>query len=299
MIALDIDGVIDRRLFGFPCTTAAGMEALSLLKAHELSVVVNTARSVSEVRDYCQAYSLSGGVAEHGSYLWDAVAQRGRILISSQAMCQLEKLKNQLRQMPGVFLDDRHQYSIRAFTYQDKPRGLLSMVMKSMRYSSVGDGAVAPLPTLVIQRLMSDLALDRLRFHQTNIDTTIVSNDVDKGTGLSALRDWILGPNAQTVAVGDHEQDLSMFRVATQSFAPANIGCARQARLIGCQIVSDQYQNGLLQIARIITRSGNEKHAPRHSQDIFLNLLQVADRSFVKNLIAAITDTAAYRIFVR
>jgi len=53
-VALDIDGVLDRRLFGFPCTTAAGVEALSLLSAHGFSVGLNTARSVAEVKDYCR-----------------------------------------------------------------------------------------------------------------------------------------------------------------------------------------------------------------------------------------------------
>ena len=53
-----------------------------------------------------------------------------------------------------VFLDDRHQYSIRAFTYQPKPRSVIAVLVKSLRSSSVGDGAVAPLPTLLIQHLM-------------------------------------------------------------------------------------------------------------------------------------------------
>jgi len=55
LLALDIDGVLDRRLFGFPCTTAAGMEAITLLNAHGF-VALNTARSVAEVKDYCRAY---------------------------------------------------------------------------------------------------------------------------------------------------------------------------------------------------------------------------------------------------
>ena len=103
LVTLDIDGVLDRRVFGFPSTTAAGIEALSLLSAHELSVAVNTARSVAEVKAYCQAYSLAGGVAEHGSYLWDAVRERGRILISPEAERQLDELKRNLQRIPGVF----------------------------------------------------------------------------------------------------------------------------------------------------------------------------------------------------
>jgi hydroxymethylpyrimidine pyrophosphatase-like HAD family hydrolase len=295
LVALDIDGVIDRRLFGFPCTTAAGMEALRLLNAHELSVAVNTARSVAEVKAYCRAYSLAGGVAEHGSYLWDAVHQRGRALISPEAARQLNELRRNLQRIPGVFLDHRHQYSIRAFTYQDKPRGLLATLIKSIRSHGVGDGALAPLPNLLVQHLMTDLDLDRLCFHHTNIDTTIVAKEVDKGGGLSALRDWVLGADAETIAVGDQEPDLTMFRVATRSFAPANIGCARQARLLGCRIVHAPFQRGLLEIVRAIThpdgrqceRCAEGKRRSARSHDPFMEVLRAADRRWAVNLVGA------------
>jgi hydroxymethylpyrimidine pyrophosphatase-like HAD family hydrolase len=307
LVFLDIDGVIDQRLFGFPATTAAGIEALSLLSAQRISVALNTARSVAEVKDYCDAYHLAGGVAEHGSYVWDAIAKRGRALISPEAARQLEELKRHLRQTPGVFLDDRHQYSIRAFTYQDKPQGLVSSMMKSMRSSEVGDGALAPLPTLVINHLMTELKLDQLCFHHTTIDTTIMAKDVDKGTGLKAIRDWVLGADAETIAVGDHEADLTAFRAATRCFAPANISCGRQARLLGCQITGEPYQRGLLEIARAITQGSGgatERHSKEEStwpstDDLFFSTLQAADRSWAKNLFQVLLDPAAYRIFVR
>ena len=66
---------------------------------------------------------------------------------------------------------------------------------------------------------MTALGLDQLSFHHTMIDTTIVAKDLDKGTGLSALRDWVMGPDAETIAIGDSEADLPMFRAATRSFA--------------------------------------------------------------------------------
>ncbi len=89
-MVLDIDGVIDRRVFGFPCTSAAGIEALALLHAHERSIALDTARSAVEVREYCSAYGLVGGVAEYGSYVWDAVEGRGRTLVSPESLGQLE-----------------------------------------------------------------------------------------------------------------------------------------------------------------------------------------------------------------
>ena len=281
------------------------MEALSLLSTGGFSVAVNTARSVAEVRDYCQAYGLAGGVAEHGAYLWDAVAQRGQVLVGPEAISQLEELKKNLQQIPGVFVDDRHQYSIRAFTYETEA-GVFLRLMKSVRSFSVGDGAPAALPTLVINHLMRTLRLDRLSFHQTTIDTTIVAKETDKGAGLLALRDWVLEPAAETIAVGDSEADLSMFRVATRSFAPAQIGCARQARLLGCQIARHRYQRGLLDIARALVHPGSGQSG--HGGDgatiesdcecLFLELLQAVDQLQVKNLIGAIFDPATLRNLV-
>jgi len=311
LVALDIDGVLDRRLLGFPCTTAAGVEALSLLSTHGFSVTLNTARSVSEVQDYCQAYALAGGVAEQGSYLWDAVAQRARVLISPEAMRQLDELRKNLRQLPGVFLDDRHQYSIRAFMYEDKGsprnRGLIPSVLNSIHSFSVGDGAPTPLPTLLVHHLMTDMRLDRLCFHHTTIDTAILAKDVDKGTGLSALRDWVLGPHAETIAVGDSEADLPMFRAATRCFAPAQISCARQARLLGCQIARQPYQRGLLDIARSLAHPDGRRcercvegaTTSLRGGGLFPELLQAADQTRAASLMRALVDPAAFRILVR
>ena len=298
LVALDIDGVLDRRLFGFPCTTVAGIKALSLLGAHGFSVALNTARSVAEVKDYCQAYSLAGGVAEHGGYIWDAVTQRGQVLVSPEAMHQLDELKRNLRRLPGVFLDDRHQYSIRAFTYQGKPRALIPLLLNWFRPFSAGIGAPVPLPTLLVHHLMAALRLDRLSFHHTTIDTTIVAKDIDKGTGLSALRSWVLGLDAETIAVGDSESDLSMFRAATRSFAPAQIDCARQARLLDCQIARHSYQRGLLDIARLLVhpdgrlceRCTEVENTWSTSKVLFLELLQAADQTQTANLVSALFD---------
>jgi hypothetical protein len=240
---------------------------------------------------------LAGGVAEHGSYLWDAVRQRGRALISPEAARQLDELRRNLQRIPGVFLDDRHQYSIRAFTYQDKPRGLLAALIKAIRSHGVGDAALAPLPSLLVQHLMMDLGLDRLCFHHTNIDTAIVAREVDKGSGLSALRDWVLGTDAETIAVGDQNADLMMFRAATRSFAPANIGCARHARLLGCRIVHAPFQRGLLEIARAIThpdgrpceRPAEGKTRSARGHDLFMEVLRAADRGWATNLIGAMS----------
>ncbi|MGC2078940.1 MAG: HAD hydrolase family protein, partial [Xanthobacteraceae bacterium] len=307
LVVLDVDGVLDRRVFGFPCTTAAGMEALSLLSAHDFSVALNTARSAAEVKDYCKAYSLTGGVAEHGSYLWDAVHQRERVLISAETVRQLEELKHRLQGIPGVFLDERHQYSIRAFTYRKKSAGLIDSLLGSVHATSVGDGALAPISTHVLYQLLVDLRLDRLTFHHTTIDTAIVAKETDKGTGLAALRDWVLRDDAETIVVGDTEHDLPMFRMASRSFAPSNINCRGQAQLLGCRLSHYPYQRGLLEIVTKIIHSNKERCEKRpvtqaHTHridDLFMTALQAADQTRTKNLTRAVFNPAAYKIFIR
>jgi hydroxymethylpyrimidine pyrophosphatase-like HAD family hydrolase len=307
LIVLDVDGVLDRRVFGFPCTTAAGLEALSLLNAHHFSVALNTARSAAEVKAYCKAYSLTGGVAEHGSYLWDAVRQRERVVIDAATVRQLEELKRHLRGIPGVFLDERHQYSIRAFTYRKKSPGLIDSLLSSAHSFSVGDGALAPISTHILYQLLADLRLDRLTFHHTTIDTTIVAKEVDKGIGLAALRDWVLSDDAETIAVGDTEHDLAMFRMASRSFAPSTINCRRQAQLLGCRISRHPYQRGLLEIVTEILKSNKERsdrcvvmqRSTHGIDDIFMTVLQAADQTWPKNLARATFNLAAYKIFMR
>jgi hydroxymethylpyrimidine pyrophosphatase-like HAD family hydrolase len=304
LVMLDVDGVLDRRVFGYPTTSAAGMEALSLLAGRGCSIALNTARSAAEVRDYCQSYGLAGGVAEHGAYLWDAVAQSGQPLIDRKAMAQLDELRKHLRQIPGVFLDDRHQYSIRAFMFEKQPRSLLLRLLNSIRSFGVGQGVPIPLPTLVVNHLITTLQLDRLSFHHTVIDTAIVAKETDKGIGLTALRDRVLGPDAETIAIGDTEADLPMFRAATRSFAPAQISCRRQARLLGCKVSRYRYQRGLLDIVKTLVQhgpAGDPIETPNESDGatLFLDLLRAADNLNVWTLIRALLDRATFRIFVR
>ena len=310
LVVLDIDGVLDRRTFGFPCTTAAGIRALSLLHAHGHSVAANTARSVAEVKDYCQAYQLAGGVAEYGSYMWDAIAQRGQVLICAEATRQLDELRDALRQLPGVFLDDRHEYSIRAFTYEDHASsGLRARIGRGLSSTSAGIGDKGPVPIsrLAVQHLLTTLGLDRLSCHPTTIDTTIVAKEVDKGTGLSALKRWILAADAETYAVGDSAADLPMFHEATRSFTPANASCRNEARLLGSQVARQPDQRGLLEIVHLLIHPDgrrcescamSESRWPK-KPGLFLELLQAADRTRIQSLIRPLLDPMAYRIFVR
>lgn len=287
LVVMDIDGVLDKQTFGFPSTTAAGIQAVSLLHAHDIAVAVNTARTVSEVKEYCGAYGFVGGVAEYGSAVWDAMTGREDVLVTPESLDELERVKQALRQIPGVFLNDRYRYSIRAYTYER--------------------GTTVPLPTILIRNVMASLRVERLDYHQTYVDTTVLAREVDKGSGLLALLALAGQSGIETIAIGDSEPDLAMFRVAHRSFAPWHISGRGVASLLGCRIAGRSYQPGLLRIVRSIVHpdGGRCDHCrsadpPRpRGNGLFWELLRAADRTLPALLLRALLDPMALKAFAK
>jgi len=285
LVFLDIDGVLDRTIFGFPSTTAAGIQAVSLLHSHDCAVAVNSARSLHEVKEYCSAYGFVGGVAEYGSTAWDAARDRDLVLVDSESLEQLQTLRRFLQDTPGVFLDDSYQHSLRAFTYANKGR--------------------VPLPKPLIPNLLLRLGLDRLYCHQTSIDTAILGKGIDKGTGLVGLLNWIGASRLDTVAIGDSESDLPMFRCTGRCFAPSQISCRQEAKRLGCRIVERPYQVGLLSTVRMLVhpdgrqceRCGLSDLLWTKGQSVFLDMLEVADQKPSALLLRAILDWTALQAF--
>ncbi len=287
LVVLDIDGVLDSRIFGFPTTTAAGIRALRLLHAHKYAIIANTARSTREVKEYCSAYGFVGGVAEYGSYIYDAIANRGKNLVSAEAMEQLEELRTALRQLPGIFINKGYEFSIRAHTFERN--------------------GMVPLPSQMVPDLVSRLNLNFLSTRQTTIDTTIVANDVDKGRGLNAILDFVGNPDVETIAIGDGEPDLAMFRVANRSFAPGKIGRPDLVKAVGGQIATSPAQRGLLEIVRLLVHPDGSVcsscpplELDRCPQDeLFLDLLEAADKNRWGLLLQALLHPKVFRPFVR
>jgi hydroxymethylpyrimidine pyrophosphatase-like HAD family hydrolase len=286
-IVLDVDGVLDRRMFGFPTTTASSIRALRCLHAHGYALAINTARSAREVKEYSSAYGLVGGVAEYGSYIYDAVANHEEILVSGKALGQLEKLRRALCQIPGVFVNDGYEYSIRTYCYDRK--------------------GTVPLPTNMVPNLVARLKLDLLSVHQTSIDTTIIANDVDKGRGLAALLGSVDRPDIATVAVGDSEPDLAMFRVAHRCFAPGGNARPDLVKAVGGRIARAPSQRGLLEIAHLLTHPDKSRcqNCPPleiecSDQDaLFLDLLKIADKEPLALLLRALLRPASLRVLAK
>lgn len=287
MIVLDVDGVLDKQIFGFPSTTAAGIEAVSLLASHGMACALNTARSVSNLKQYCKAYGFVGGVAEYGSFVWDAATGREQTLVSHESLSQLEELRNRLREIPGVFLDEEYQSIVRAYTY--------------------ARGTTVPLPDTLIRGLIVNFNFGRLRLHQTFTDSTVIAAECHKGSGLQAFLALAGHPGWKTVAVGDSEPDLAMFQAATRCFAPSQIGCPAPARQLGCQIATRPYQSGLLEIVRSLVHPGRGTcrrcHQPSVAgnppDELFRQLLRTADRAPVESLVRSLFDPRAVRAFLQ
>src|SRR3989475_256218 len=287
LVVLDVDGVLDKQIFGFPCTTAAGIRAVSLLHAHEVAVALNTARTVPEVKEYCRAYGFVGGVAEYGAAVWDAVNGRERVLVSDESLRQLDRARLALRTLPGVFVNDDYRYSLRAYTYER--------------------GTTVALPTMLIRNLLAGLGADRLDFHQTYLDTAVLAKETDKGRGLEALLALSGTDSYETIAVGDSEADLPMFRVARRSVAPSHISCRPAAVRLGCRIADGAFQPGLLGIVRSIGHSAGGRCDRCRSCDgwppegghLFWTLLEAADQSRRRLLLRALVDPTVLQAFVK
>ncbi len=288
VVVLDIDGVLDKGVIGFPSTSAAGLRALSLLHAHDIAIALNTARTLAEVQEYCRAYGSVGGVAEYGAIVWDALSGRERILVPPESRRQLDRVRSALRQVPGVFVNDDYRHSIRAYTFER--------------------GTTVPLPTLLIRDLLAGLMADRLTFFQTYMDTAIVATEVDKGKGLLALMEMVGQSDSETIAIGDSEPDLAMFRVAHRSYAPSHIARRSVARLLGCHIASRAYQTGFLESVQSLlhpdgVRCGRCRLGTRvpvaDVSPLVWQVLEAADQGSLRLLLRAVLDPLAWQAFAR
>lgn len=287
IVVLDIDGVLDTQSFGFPSTTAAGIEAMFRLNAHGLSIALDSARSIEEVKEYCNAYGCVGGIAEYGAWAWDAVSGKEQVLVSPESLWQLEQVKHELQRIPGVFLNNAYRYSLRAFVYDG--------------------GRTMAVPEPVMRGLMANLHVDRLMLHQTYTDSAVVATETNKGKGLRALLALAGKSEAETVAVGDSAPDLPMFEVATRSFGPSNLSCRSQASLVGCRVMGGRYQRGLLRIVENLVHPDNGVcyhcrdwvRFQRRTPTFFEKLLCRADENPKKLLLRALLDPMALRAFAK
>jgi hydroxymethylpyrimidine pyrophosphatase-like HAD family hydrolase len=271
-IFLDLDGVFDSNVFGFPQATTSSLVALARLQSHGFSVILNTARSVADVRQYCDAYGLSGGIAESGCIFVDAFAKNEISLIDPEAAEQLRRCKVAIQLLPGVFVDPNYRTAVRAFRYK--------------KNSTEG------LSESEVQSVLERVGLQRLTFLPTYADTTIVPKGIDKGSGLLWAKKYLRLKSEPVAAIGDNDQDLNMFRAADLAFAPANSSkSVREFAATGkCKLMRQPYQRGLLDaVMQVIHGNGqlcdqcDVRLVQAHGCGaLFQRLMEVAESSKVR-----------------
>jgi hydroxymethylpyrimidine pyrophosphatase-like HAD family hydrolase len=239
LIFLDLDGVFDSDVFDFPQATISSLIALARLQRHGFSVILNTARSVTDVKQYCETYALHGGIAESGCVFVDAIAQNEISLIEPEAAEQLHLCREAIQSLPGVFIDPNYRTAVRAFRYDGR------------RTLGLSEDEV--------HRVLEGAGLDRLMFLPTYADTTILPKGIGKRHGLLWTKEYLRSEGEPIAAVGDNDQDLEMLRAADLAFAPAN--CSKSVRQLaaegGCELTRQPFQKGLLEaVMKVIHADG-------------------------------------------
>ena len=273
---LDLDGVLDWGLLGFPHTTPCGIAALQLFQRSGFSVVLNTARSLEHVREYCRAYRLPGGVAELGSVFWDAVRDWEVPLIDAEAVTQIESLRAEIQDLPGVFIDPENRYSIRAYRFQD--------------------GSMRPLETAEVTAALDRAGCDRLTLVESSADTYIVQKGAGKGAALASVKTYLGCSGEPVAAIGDSGPDVDMLRAADIAYAPANASREVRKLIAGgeCRLVSRPLQAGLLEAAVELCRAAGHRPDDRAASDdaeppsLLDELLRVPDRRPVERILGAL-----------
>lgn len=229
LFVTDIDDVLDKNIFGFPATTADGVKGLSLLRSHQVCTIIDTARGLDEVRDYCRTFGFPGGIGEYGSVIWDDLCERAEVLISEPAQVQLNRVREALQEIPGVFINPNYRYSIKAYGF--------------------GKTRTAPLPTAMIGELFSRLGIDALNAKASYIDTAITDKQVNKGKALLRLLEMKGVQGGRSGSVGDTESDFPMLRVTSKGYLVNNssVELKRKSSVHHIEIMKESFQKGFLQ----------------------------------------------------
>ncbi len=222
LCAIDVDNVLETRWMGVPTISPVGALALRALARHGYRAVLVSGRSAVEVAERCAAYRLVGGVAEYGGVVHVRGGSDTKLLDDTGAR-RLEEVASRFG--PHVLRDPARTSSLRVYSLQGgRLRGV-------------------PADALPAKTGLEVLA----RRYQTDL----VTAGLDKGVGLSALRDQIGG--RVVLAVGDDDPDLPMLALAERAEAPANAS-PRVARVARVSRGAEQF--GLLDaVSRLIGHS--------------------------------------------
>jgi hypothetical protein len=224
VLSLDVDGVLEDDSQGFSSTGMPGAAALKLLQLGGVAVLLNTARSMDEVRARSEHFQLLGGVSAFGATIWDAVFDREESLVNPKAADQLAMLRATLRADSEVVIDSSHD--------------------AALRVSVVRDGVLGPIVGPVARRVLDRLDLTHLTFWVAPRYTDFVDRGVDKALGFERLRQALGLGKLPLAAMGDASCDVPVLRLARHAFLPAatlpSYVAPRGQRLVRARHIGDQ-----------------------------------------------------------
>jgi hydroxymethylpyrimidine pyrophosphatase-like HAD family hydrolase len=239
---LDLDGVLETEPLGFPALTGTSALALRSLLQHGYRPILVTGRSLAEVQDRCSTYKLAGGVAEYGAVVYNHHTRATRQTITQGDHQALDRLRDVLRGMEGVVLDQNYSHAVRA-------------------HRTDAEGRRGGLPTRIVGRLLTEGGLhDRIRPIHGDSQTDFVISGTSKATGVRMLASDLGmenvgdGHRPLAFAVGDTATDLPFLSLARLASAPGHAdGGMRQADVT---VQRGKYQAGLAQaVGRLLGHS--------------------------------------------
>jgi hypothetical protein len=223
---LDVDGVLETDVLGFPAASPLGVLALRALRAHGYRTLLATGRSLAEVGDRCAAYGLTGGVGEYGAACLDAGSGRVSVLLDDARRAEGDGgLGGVLATRSGHETDPLSTWCVRA----------------SVRHA---DGRRTGLPERETSALLRREPFGRLfQVVPGDAQTDFVPRGADKGRGVRALL-GLMGepPDPPVLAVGDGPADLPLLGWSRNGVVPAH---ARRLGGDGIHVVRGAYQAGL------------------------------------------------------
>jgi hydroxymethylpyrimidine pyrophosphatase-like HAD family hydrolase len=233
LCALDIDGVLETNILGFPSLSPDSAMALRALKQHAYRPVLATGRSLNDVKERCRIYRLPGGVAEYGAVVHNQLTGETFSLLTEHHIAALDQLRVALSEIPGVILDPDYHFAVRAFRFDEngRRRGLA--------------------PGTISEAVQQAHLEGRIRAIRGDSQTDFMVTAIDKSGGLRMLASQLGGPSrrqdrpAYVFAIGDTLEDLPMLLLAERAAAPAHADLALQR--FGVRIFSRPYQAGLAQ----------------------------------------------------
>jgi hydroxymethylpyrimidine pyrophosphatase-like HAD family hydrolase len=201
MFSLDVDGVLEEEALGFSAASLSAVAALKLLQLGGVAVVLNTARSLDDVRERVERFHLPGGVAGYGAATLDAVYDRQQRLTSDDARAELDQLAGLLRGDKRLVFDSAHG--------------------ECVRVADVSTGLPRPIEAERARQLIDTAGLHRLTVWVASEHTDFVDHGQDKAAGINALAQEMGLAGLPSAAMGDSRCDLPMLRAADWALLPA------------------------------------------------------------------------------